>query len=192
MSRVRLGCRDRLRGEDQGEVAERLRKVPDLTSASHVVLLGEQPEIVRQAEQMRSNRLRASSTRPLLRERADQPEGAREELTFVAAKPSSVSGGRIARHEAVATKLARDRVDRAGDPLVGCREEPDERDVEDAGVELLGSVVLGEGAALRVIALLAAPRAWISSRTSLQRVDRGLQPEAARRPSRPGRTRPRP
>src|SRR5205085_3452979 len=57
--------------------------------------------------------------------------------------------------EAVAAELAPDGVDRPGDALVASREEADERDVEDAGVELLRPVVLREGAAVGVVPALA-------------------------------------
>src|SRR5215213_5782076 len=44
--RVRLGCGDRTCCQDQSEVAERLWEVADLSPTAHVVLLGEQAEIV--------------------------------------------------------------------------------------------------------------------------------------------------
>src|SRR4029450_1972097 len=146
-------CSDSGRRADQGEMAERLREVPDLSLPSHVVLFGQQAEIVGQADEPleQGTRLRDSAGG---RERADQPERAGEELSLVAGEPVVGVGGRVARDEAVSAEVARDRLDSAGAPLVGSRKEPHERDGEDARVELLGSVVLGKGAPLAVVALL--------------------------------------
>src|SRR4029450_7043532 len=153
-------CSDSGRRADQGEMAERLREVPDLSLPSHVVLFGQQAEIVGQADEPleQGTRLRDSAGG---RERADQPERAGEELSLVAGEPVVGVGGRVARDEAVSAEVARDRIDRGGDPLVGARKEPHERDGEDARVEplgsvvLVGSVVLGKGAPLAVVALFA-------------------------------------
>jgi len=49
------------------------------------------------------------------------------------------------------TEFAPDRVDRLADALVGTRQEADQRDVQNARVELLGPVVLRKGATLAVI-----------------------------------------
>ena len=99
------------------EVAERLREVADLPLARDVVLLCEQAEVVAQAEQPLEQRARLVDA-AVERERVDQPERAGQELAFVARQPVVGLGGRVARDEAVAPELARDRVDRSGDPLV--------------------------------------------------------------------------
>ena len=57
--------------------------------------------------------------------------------------------------EPVARQVALDRVDRAGHPRVGRRQEPDERDQERRRVELVGAVRLHERVALRVERLAA-------------------------------------
>ena len=98
-------------------MAERLREVADLPPPRDVVLLGEQAEVVGQPEQPLEQRARLVDA-AVERERADQPERAGQELALVARQSVVGLGGRVARDEAVAAKLARDRVDRAGDALV--------------------------------------------------------------------------
>src|SRR5215216_1391371 len=153
-STLRVRCRNSGRRADQGEMAERLWEVADLSLPSHVVLFGQQAEIVGQTDEPLEQGTSLLDT-AVERERADQPKRAGKELSLVAGQPVVRVGGRVARDEAVSAEVARDRVDRAGDPLVGAGKEPHERDGEDTRVELLGSIVLGEGAPLAVVALLA-------------------------------------
>src|SRR5829696_4728377 len=105
---VRLGCRDRACGEDQREVAERLWEVADLPPAAHVVLLGEQAEVVGQREEPLEQAARVVDA-AVHREGADQPERAGQELALVTRQAVVGLGGRVARHEAVPAELARDR-----------------------------------------------------------------------------------
>jgi hypothetical protein len=114
-------------------VAEGLGEVANLPLPLHVVFLGEQAEVVAQAEQTLEQRPSLVDA-TVERERADEPKGTGEELPFVARQPVVGVGGRVARDEAVAAEFARNRVDGAADALVVAGEEPDERDVEDARV----------------------------------------------------------
>ena len=66
-----------------------------------------------------------------------------------------VVGGRVALHEPVDHQLALDGLDGADDPRIGRRQEADAGEHEQAGVELVGAVVLHEAVLLRVEALLA-------------------------------------
>jgi hypothetical protein len=73
----------RLRGLDQREVREGLRKVPDQPLLGDVVLLGEQPQVV--AERQQTLEQLASLVRaPVHRERRDEPERAGQELRLAA------------------------------------------------------------------------------------------------------------
>ena len=89
------------RREDEGEVAERLREVADLPAARDIVLLGQQAEIVAQADEPLEQRLRFRDA-SVTCERVDQPERAGQELTLVARQSVVGLAGRIARDEAVA------------------------------------------------------------------------------------------
>jgi hypothetical protein len=57
--------------------------------------------------------------------------------------------------QAVDRQLALDGGHRALDPRVVGGQEPDQRDQEQAGVQVVGPVVLHEGVALAVVALAA-------------------------------------
>src|SRR6185312_2142139 len=117
-------------------MAERLREVADLPMPVHVVLLGEQTEVVAQAEEPLEQR--TSLRDPAVdRKGTDQPKRAGQELPLVAGQPVVGVGSRVAGDEAVPAELTRDRVDGARDPLVGPRQEADEWNVQDARVELL-------------------------------------------------------
>jgi hypothetical protein len=100
-----LGRRDGQGCADEREVAERLREVADLPLPRHVVLLGQQAEIVCHREEPLEERagLRDAAVE---RERADQPERAGQELSFVTGQSVVGLRGRVAGYEAVAAELA--------------------------------------------------------------------------------------
>ena len=104
-------------------MAERLGEVADLAASRDVVLLREQAEVVAQPEQAVEQR--SGFVDPAVEgERADQPERAGEELSLVARQPVVGVGRRVARDEAIAAELARDRVDGARDALVVAGQKP--------------------------------------------------------------------
>jgi hypothetical protein len=86
-------------------VAERLREVADLPLSRHVVLLGQQAEMVCQPEEPLEERAGLLDA-AVERERADQPERAGEGLSFVAGQSVVGLRGRVAGYEAVAAELA--------------------------------------------------------------------------------------
>jgi hypothetical protein len=104
-------------------VAERLREVADLPLAADVVLLREQPEVVAERDEPLEQRARLGHA-AIERERADEPERARQELPLVAREAVVGLGRRVAGDEVVAAELAPDRVDRPGDALVGSGRKP--------------------------------------------------------------------
>ena len=120
---------------DEGEVAERLRKLPTCRCRGTSYSSASRPRSFQTEKPLEepAGLLQAA----VVCERADEPERAGKELALVARQPVVGFGGRVAGDEAVAAELARDRVDRAADALVGTGEEADERDGEDARVELL-------------------------------------------------------
>ena len=91
------------------------------------------------------------------REVVDQPERRHQERAF--ARREAVDGvavlGDVSQHETVDQELALDRFDRADDPRIGRRQEPDPGQHEQARVELVGAVVLHEAVLLGVEALVA-------------------------------------
>ena len=141
-------------GVDERQVAERLREVADLAPQFDVVLLGEEPEVVPQAQQPLIQLARLVDP-PAERQRPDEPERAGQELPLVPWKAVVGVFRRVARHEAVAGQVALDRLDGPDHALVVRRQEADHRDDQRARVELLRAVVLGERAALGVVAALA-------------------------------------
>ena len=172
-------------------MAERLREVPDLAPARRRRTPRRAGRRRCAAPSRRSNSARASSHAALAAPSAsDQPERAGEEQPLVAGgRPSSVSAVRVAR---APTRRGRarcsDRVDRAGHALIGRR----------AGSRRAGScsrlassslrpVVLGERAALGVVAVLGRPRRGSrrAARASGRSAPRG---RTARSAGRRGRT----
>ena len=141
---------------DQRHVGEGLREVSDHAPGVGVVLLGQQAEVVAQGEQPLEDLDRLVGT-PDHVQAVDQPEGAGEErpLPALQAVDRAVVARLVAQHEAVIHQLALDRLDRADHPGVGGGQEADQRDHEDAGVEQVAVVVLGEGADLLVESLVA-------------------------------------
>src|SRR5205814_8185394 len=85
----------------------------------------------------------------------DKPKRAGDELSLDSGQPVIGLRCRVARYESIPSQLPPDGVDSSRNPFVGAREESDERDVEDARVQFLRPVVLGEGPAIRVVATLA-------------------------------------
>src|SRR3954447_18556770 len=92
--RGRLRCGDVPCSENQGEVAERLRKVADLPPASHVVLLGEQAEVVGETDQP-LEQCACLVVAAFAAERAEEPERAGQELPLVARQSVVGLGGRV-------------------------------------------------------------------------------------------------
>src|SRR5574340_537355 len=79
--RVRLGGRDGVRRTDEAEMAERLREVAALPPASDVVLLGQQAQVVAQADEPVEQGARILGA-AVEGQCADQPERAGEKLSF--------------------------------------------------------------------------------------------------------------
>src|SRR5437764_1202868 len=119
---------DLVRRGDQADVAERLREVAELLAVRGVDLLREQAEVVGVAGELREQLLGPFDLAGL-REAGDEPERADHEGPFLTGQPVGVQAllVAVAEHEPVLRQLARDRLDRPAHPLVGRRQEADDR-----------------------------------------------------------------
>ena len=139
-----FSVRDRACCEDQGEVAERLGEVADGACPPTSYSSASRPRSLARPTR-RSNSARASSTRPLRASALTSQNEQARNWPLSPGSPSSVAAVAVARHE--------DRQDRAHFDTASMvpvtrssvsRQEPHQWDVQDAGVELPGTVVLGE------------------------------------------------
>src|SRR6478752_1123123 len=142
------------RAVHQTDVAERLRVVAELAPGRRVVLLGEQSHVVAQVQQPVEERFGlVPAARP--QQGVHEPERAREERPLVAGKAVHRAVlGAVAADQAVVGQPLAHRVDRADHPGVVGRQEAGAHDEQRRGVELPGSVVLGERVAYGVVPLL--------------------------------------
>ena len=126
-------------------MGERLGEVAHQASGHRVVLLGQETEVVAQSQQP-VEELAGVVVAAQQREAVGQPERAGQKGPLPAGQPVDVAGvdGAVAQHESPLDQLALDRLDGAAYPRVVGGEESDQRDHQKTGVELVGSVVLGE------------------------------------------------
>lgn len=141
------GGEEILGGVDQRDMGEGLRVVASEAAGVSVVFLGEETERGAEREEAieESDGFVAAAEKG---EAVDEPEGARKEGTLAGREAVDVggSGGMIAADEAVGDEIALDGFDRADDAWIVDGEEADEREHEEARVELLGAVELREDA----------------------------------------------
>src|ERR1700730_18038585 len=133
-------CQNVERRVDKCKVREGLRKVAKEPFCSGIVLLGEQADVGREPDKSIEQRepLVAPAEQLVA---VDEPEGAREEDAFAGRESvRAVVMGAVAQHEPVLEQIALDRLDRSPNARVGCRQEADQREQEQACVELLRSV----------------------------------------------------
>src|SRR6478672_4273957 len=142
------------RRRDEREVGERLREVPEQALLLRVVLLGEEADVVREADQPLEQHMRIVVPAEEL-VAVDEPERAGKKDAFANREPvDAVIARSISEDKAVTQEVALDRCDRAAHARVACGEEADERDQEQAGVELLRAVGLDEAAKRLVVPTL--------------------------------------
>ena len=173
-------------GVDQRDVRERLREVADQAPAPRVVLLGEQADVVAQRQQPLEQRVARRRVRPL-QARSCRPARRCRRGT----RPRPPAGRRrrrrrsVARDEAVVASASRSIA--ATVPtharVVG-RQEADQRDHQQAGVELASTRRTAMNVLrARVEAARGRPRRGSRSRSRRQRVDRARRGRSARPPS---------
>src|SRR5712691_13273127 len=138
------------RGVDDRGVRKGLREIAEEPPRLRVVSFRHEAEIVPAREQALEpgNRVVAP---PDQGKAVGQPETAGQEHPLVRRQPIRLWPGRIAADEAVAHQLALDRRDRATDPRIVGRQEPQLWDQQERGIEIARAVILDEGVALAVI-----------------------------------------
>jgi len=156
-------------------VGERLREVADEPLAHRVVLLGQETDVVAHVEHPLEERSRLLVP-TLQREAVREPTTARQERALTTGHAVDVGLGVVAADESVDRQPFLDRGDRAGDPRVGRRQEPDQGHHQDACVKRLGPVRLRERAEVVVEALVADLRVDLLAQRPPP-VDRPIEPE---------------
>src|SRR5512133_4037485 len=105
---------------------KRLREVAKVARRLHVELLRVEAE--RRGDPQQSlEQVTGLLTLPDDRERRDEPEGADEERSLLAGTPVVGLVRSVAQHEAVLGEVACDRLERRAQPLVGRRQEAEDR-----------------------------------------------------------------
>jgi hypothetical protein len=104
-------------GVDDRNVRQRLREIADQVSATAIIFLGQQPDVVAQREQSleQRNRVRLSAGK---RKRIGEPKRTRQKGAFLRRQSVDAIRGQITHHESVDEELALDRGDRALNPLI--------------------------------------------------------------------------
>ena len=137
-------------------MGERLGKVAHEPTRDRVVLLGQQAEVVAQVEEPLEE-LAGIVVTTQQRQAVSHPERAGQEGTFSAGEAVDLARvrGAIAEDEVPFDQLSLDGLDRPPHPRVSRREESDQRDHQQAGIERIGPVVLGERSLRGVESLFA-------------------------------------
>ena len=139
-------------GVHQRHMAHGLREVPEQPPGVGLVLLGQQSDVVAQPDEPLEQRPRVVEAAHE-RQVVGQPERARQEDPLTRRQPVDAAVRLVAAHEAVRHQLPLDGRHRAPHPQVVRRQEPDERDHQQAGVERRRPVGLHEAAPLGVVAV---------------------------------------
>ena len=154
---------------DQRHVGEGLGEVSDQSTGHRVVLLGQQAQVVAQVEQA-IEELAGIVLAAEQGQAVGQPERAGQERPLAAGQPVDVAGvdGPVAEDEVTLHQLPLDGLDGGPHPGVRGREEPHQGDHQQAGVQLVRAVVLGE-APLSTLNPWSHTWSWISWRMARQR-----------------------
>ena len=148
-----LRAREVDRGVDETDVAERLRKIAELSSRAGIVFLGEQAEIITYRQQILEKRARVSEA-PLLYVIIGEPEAAGEKRALSRRQAVDAAFGFVAHDQpALVHEPTFDRHQRAANLGMIGRQEADERNLQQARVEPPRAIELNEAAQLLVEAL---------------------------------------
>src|SRR5437764_860475 len=137
-ARLALSLSHSCGGRHEAEVAEALREVAEELTRPRIELLGEEPEVVRKADQL-VHRLAGLRDAARTRERLHEPERARHEGALHLLLAAVAVEERAARSE-----LAADRLDRPSHELALRVDEAGPRRPQRRRVELVGVGVEGE------------------------------------------------
>ena len=119
-------------------MTESLREVPAQPAGHRVILLGQEADIIGQPSQSIEDALGLGPP-PLQRQIVGEPERARQEPPLAPGQPVDLVGvfiDCVPANKAVAVELAPNGIDGTGHPVVGRREEPDQRYEQKAGIDV--------------------------------------------------------
>src|SRR5262245_34807200 len=133
---------------------KRLREVAQESLGCRLVLLREKANIVPQGEKPLENSTSLAWS-ALQDEVVREPEAAGQKHALSRRQPVQALVRAVAHHEAVDRQLALDRFHGPFDARIAAWQEADDRDQEQARVELARAVVLDERVTARVIAVPA-------------------------------------
>src|SRR5919106_3739771 len=133
------------RGVDETDVRERLREIAEQPARARVVLLGQPADVVADSQDALENLARLGQS-ALQGEVVGQPQGAGKERPFPRRQAIHLGPRPVAGDEPIHGELVADRLRGRAHPSVRSRQESDERDHQQAGVDLAATVVLHEHA----------------------------------------------
>ena len=138
-----------VRGIDQADVRQSLRKITHLTPVSPIVFLREQPYVILQS-QKRLEQFPRLIIATQYGEIVSEPETARQERPFTGRQAVNTRLCGIALNETILHQLTLDCADGAANPRVVGRQKPDQRNHQQGRVERSRIVVLDKTVALAV------------------------------------------
>src|SRR5919201_3012033 len=144
--------RQQRRRRRERDVRQCLRKISEEPLAGHPVLLGQQADIVPQADCAREHSLGILEAAEQM-ETLGEPERAEEEGAFPGWEPVVELLAAIASNEAVIDQICLDRLDRRLHARVVRWEKTDQRQPQQAGIDVVSPVEADEAAAFLVEAL---------------------------------------
>ena len=131
-----------------------LWKIADLTARRGVIFFRQQADVIGQRQQPDEQFARVVD--PALHHViVDQPEGAGQERALARRQAVDAFGRVITQHQAVFQQAALDLGERAAHPGIVGRQEPDQRNLQQARVERPGAIGLHETVAFGVIGFAA-------------------------------------
>src|SRR5262249_8749858 len=154
LDRARLAA-EAERRIDQADVAIGLGKVAQHPPSERIKLLRQQAHVIAARKQAieQSTRFRATALQDVI---VDEPEAACEKRAFARRQAVARVLAFVAQEKLAADQQALlDCAQRPTDPRIVGRKEPDDRDQQQAGIELFGAVGLDEAAELAIEAALA-------------------------------------
>ena len=128
---------------DQGEMAECLRCVAELSPRLGIPLLTEQPDVIAQFQEPFEQRDRFLPPSGAV-EGVDEPEGAGKEHAFVPGKAILPGLGSVSKDEPVLGQVSLDGSDRPEHPGISRRQEAHPGDEQEAGVKVRAVIRLDE------------------------------------------------
>src|SRR6516162_1215766 len=136
-------------GVDQGDVRERLRKVPELAPEAGIIFLRQEADIVLKGQEALEQITRLAGT-PLQNEVVGEPKAAGQKRSFARRQAIGHLSSVVATDEPVCQQSPLDCADGADDAWVSRRQKADQRQQQQASVERFRSVSLNKAAEVGV------------------------------------------